>query len=62
MLSLACQTKGDIDGAVNILKSAGGRGEPWTKLILAKLYMSRGDYRSAIEVYREMSAEGAKKT
>jgi len=62
MLSLACQTKGDIDGAVNILKSAGSRGEPWTKLILAKLYMSRGDYRSAIEVYREMSAEGAKKT
>ena len=58
MLSLACQTNADIDGAINILKDI--RIEPWTVLILAELYASRGDYRSEIELYREM--DQAKRT
>src|SRR5271170_4031882 len=62
MLSLACQTKGDIDGAINILKSEDRRLETWTNLGLAKMYASRGEYRSEIEVYREMLMSTPKRT
>src|SRR5277367_1535697 len=52
MLSLACQTKGDIDGAIEILKSEDSQLQTWTILGLAEMYASRGERGLEIESYR----------